>query len=81
MAGTPTGLTESEARARLALATDELEAQELALAYRGIEHRLVIGRGGHSLAHGGAIFPDTLRWLWRKPLASPPGGAVTGDPS
>ena len=36
-----------------------------ALAYRGIEHRLVIGRGGHSLAHGGAIFPDTLRWLWR----------------
>lgn len=36
-----------------------------ALAYRGIDHRLVIGRGGHSLAHGGAIFPDTLRWLWR----------------
>ena len=35
-----------------------------ALAYRGIDHRLVIGRGGHSLRHGGAIFPDTLRWLW-----------------
>ena len=35
-----------------------------ALAYRGIEHRLVVGRGGHSLRHGGAIFPDTLRWLW-----------------
>jgi len=35
-----------------------------ALAYRGIPHRLVIGRGGHSLRHGGAIFPDTLRWLW-----------------
>lgn len=35
-----------------------------ALAYRGIEHRLVVGQGGHSLRHGGAIFPDTLRWLW-----------------
>ena len=20
--------------------------------------------GGHSLAHGGAVFADTLRWLW-----------------
>ncbi len=37
-----------------------------ALAYRGIPHQLVIGRGGHSLRHGGAIFPDTLRWLWRE---------------
>ncbi len=36
-----------------------------ALAYRGYDHRLVVGNGGHSLAHGGAIFPDTLRWLWR----------------
>jgi enterochelin esterase-like enzyme len=35
-----------------------------ALAYRGYDHRLVIGEGGHSLAHGGAILPDTLRWLW-----------------
>jgi enterochelin esterase family protein len=35
-----------------------------ALAYRGIAHRLVVGNGGHSLRHGGAIFPDTLRWLW-----------------
>jgi len=36
-----------------------------ALAYRGYDHQLVIGSGGHSLAHGGAIFPDTLRWLFR----------------
>jgi enterochelin esterase family protein len=35
-----------------------------ALAYRGIEHRLEVGCGGHSLRHGGAILPDTLRWLW-----------------
>ena len=35
-----------------------------ALAYCGIAHRLVVGSGGHSLRHGGAILPDTLRWLW-----------------
>jgi len=35
-----------------------------ALAYRGIEHQLVIGTGGHSLAHGGALLPDTLRWIF-----------------
>ena len=43
------------------LANRELAA---ALAYRGIDYRLVVGSGGHSLRHGGAIFPDTLRWLW-----------------
>ena len=36
-----------------------------ALAYKGYDHQLVLGEGGHSLAHGGAIFPDTMRWLWR----------------
>jgi enterochelin esterase family protein len=35
-----------------------------ALAYRGYEHQLVIGEGGHSLKHGGAIFHETLKWLW-----------------
>ena len=24
-----------------------------------------MGSGGHELSHGGAIFPDTLRWIWR----------------
>lgn len=38
-----------------------------ALAYRGYDHQLVVGQGGHSLRHGGALFPDTLRWLWRPP--------------
>jgi enterochelin esterase-like enzyme len=41
------------------------QALASALAYRGYDHQLVIGEGGHSLAHGGAIFPDTLRWLFR----------------
>jgi enterochelin esterase-like enzyme len=36
-----------------------------ALAYAGYDHQLVIGSGGHSLKHGGALLPDALRWLWR----------------
>jgi len=36
-----------------------------ALAYRGYDHQLIVGEGGHSLGHGGAILPDALRWLWR----------------
>jgi enterochelin esterase family protein len=35
-----------------------------ALKYRGYDHRLVIGEGGHNITHGGSIFPDTLRWIW-----------------
>ena len=41
-----------------------------ALAYRGYDHRLVIGEGGHSLAHGAAMLPETLRWLWRDVVTS-----------
>lgn len=36
-----------------------------ALDYAGYDHRFVFGTGGHSLRHGGAIFADSLRWLWR----------------
>jgi hypothetical protein len=34
-----------------------------ALACAGYEHELVVGSGGHSLKHGGALLPDTLRRL------------------
>ena len=44
------------------LANQEMAA---ALAYRGYAHQLVYGEGGHTLKHAGAIFPDTMRWLWR----------------
>ena len=37
---------------------------DAALTYAGYDHRLVVGSGGHSLKHGGALLPDTLRWLW-----------------
>jgi enterochelin esterase family protein len=36
-----------------------------ALEYRDYDYRFVFGEGGHNFKHGGAIFPDTMRWLWR----------------
>lgn len=36
-----------------------------ALKFKGYDHRFIQGEGGHSGRHGGALFPDTLRWLWR----------------
>lgn len=35
------------------------------LKFMGYDHTFVLGDGGHSGKQGGAIFPDTLRWLWR----------------
>jgi len=35
------------------------------LAYRAYDYQFVFGEGYHTLKHGGAIFPDTMRWLWR----------------
>jgi enterochelin esterase family protein len=36
-----------------------------ALEYAGYDHVFEFGTGGHSLRHGGALFADSLRWLWR----------------
>jgi enterochelin esterase family protein len=36
-----------------------------ALEERDYDYKYVLGEGGHSGNHGGAIFPDTMRWLWR----------------
>ena len=35
------------------------------LAFKGYDYKLVFGEGKHSGVHGGAILPDSLRWLWR----------------
>ena len=35
-----------------------------ALAFGGSDCRFEFGEGTHSVAHGGAVLPDTLRWLW-----------------
>ena len=40
-------------------------AMASALDYAGYDYRFEFGTGGHSLDHGGAIFADSLRWLWR----------------
>ncbi len=37
-----------------------------ALEYAGYDYRFEFGEGGHSLRHGGALFAESLRWLWRK---------------
>ena len=44
------------------LANQEMQK---ALAYAGYDHTFVYGNGFHSHAHGRAILPDSLRWLWR----------------
>ena len=36
-----------------------------ALKLRGYDYRFEFGNGGHTLHHGAAVFPQTLRWIWR----------------
>ncbi len=52
-----------------------LAAQEMAsaLAFAGYDFRFVLGDGAHNGRQGGAILPDSLRWLWRDktPLPAP----------
>ena len=44
------------------LANQEMAA---ALKFREYDYRFELGDGGHTHKHGGALLPDTLRWLWR----------------
>jgi len=41
-----------------------------AFAYAGWDYRFEFGTGGHTLRHGGALFADALRWLWRETTES-----------
>ena len=36
-----------------------------ALKFSGYDYKFVLGDGRHSGKHGGSLFPDTMRWLWR----------------
>lgn len=36
-----------------------------ALLYKKYDHRFEYGGGAHNGNHGGAIFPDAMRWTWR----------------
>lgn len=38
---------------------------EAALKFKGYDYKFVMGEEGHNGRHGGAILPDSLRWLWR----------------
>jgi enterochelin esterase family protein len=44
------------------LANREMAA---ALAFQKYDYQFVMGDGRHSGKHGGAILPESLRWLWR----------------
>ncbi len=49
-----------------------------ALMFSRYDYRFAFGEGGHDLMHGGSIFPDTLRWLWRDfPGVSSQGNAFS----
>lgn len=37
----------------------------IALRHRAYDYRFEFGPGAHDLKHGAAVFPATLRWLWR----------------
>lgn len=36
------------------------------LKFAGYDFKFVLGEGTHNGKHGAALFPDTLRWLWKK---------------
>jgi enterochelin esterase family protein len=44
------------------LANQEMAA---ALKFMNYDYQFVLGEGTHSGKHGGAILPESLRWLWR----------------
>lgn len=45
------------------LANKQMDA---ALRFAKYDVKFVFGEGGHNGNHGGAILPESLRWLWRK---------------
>jgi len=45
------------------LANREMAA---ALAFAKYDYKFVMGDGGHNGKHGGAILPESLKWLWRE---------------
>ncbi|MBI3836637.1 MAG: esterase family protein [Planctomycetia bacterium] len=52
------------------LANQEMAA---ALKFAGYDYRFEFGDGGHNGKHGGAILPDSLRWLWQDVVAARAG--------
>ena len=46
-----------------------------ALSFAKYDYKFEYGDGGHNGKHGGAILPDSLRWLWRDTPPAPREGA------
>lgn len=44
------------------LANQEMAAS---LRFKGYDYKFVYGEGAHNGIHGGAILPESMRWLWR----------------
>jgi enterochelin esterase-like enzyme/sugar lactone lactonase YvrE len=59
------------------LANQEMAA---ALKFKGYDHRFEYGVGAHTHHHGGAILPDSLRWLWRNEPSTEPKPQYTLGP-
>jgi hypothetical protein len=60
-------LHSGEADANIVSGNWPLANQQMAaaLAYAGYDMQFAFGQGGHTFRHGGAIFADSLRWLFR----------------
>ena len=60
-------LTSGEKDGNIILGSWPLANKQVAAAldYAGYDYRFDFGQGGHSLRHGGALFAESLRWLWR----------------
>ena len=41
-------------------------AMEAALKFKGYDHKYVWGHGEHSGKQMGTVFPEAMRWLWRR---------------
>lgn len=52
------------------------QKMKAAFAEKGYDFAFVLGQGGHSDDHGGAILPQMLRWIWRD---APDLNSVTKD--
>ena len=37
----------------------------MALRFKGYDYRFEYGQGAHDRRHGAAIFPETMRWIFR----------------
>ena len=50
-----------------------------ALEFKGYDHKVVWGDGGHSGRHGGSIFPDSAKWIYADPSPTQKFDPLTPD--